>query len=86
MTWDKQVPGTLIGQSFGFHPADEKRAFEWLTDLRAPWRWLEGNATATRSVLAFRKVVGRSYKGGDFARQVNDETLAVRLSVRVCSS
>ena len=34
--WDKQVPG-CFGENdliFAGHPLDEKRAFEWLIDLR----------------------------------------------------
>lgn len=34
MEWDHQVPGTFGGGYFAPHPADEKRAFEWLADLR----------------------------------------------------
>ena len=36
MTWDKQVPGCFGEHDliFANHPLDERRAFEWLTDLR----------------------------------------------------
>jgi ATPase subunit of ABC transporter with duplicated ATPase domains len=35
MNWDQIVPALFSGNgSFACHGADEKRAFEWLTDLR----------------------------------------------------
>lgn len=36
MQWDKVLPVLFDGSgAFALHPADEKRAFEWLADLRA---------------------------------------------------
>jgi hypothetical protein len=35
MDWDKSVPAIFQSPHFASHPADEKRAFEWLADLRA---------------------------------------------------
>lgn len=34
MPWDAQLPNLFLGAYFVSHPAEEKRAFEWLTDLR----------------------------------------------------
>lgn len=34
MPWDTQLPSLFLGAYFVSHPAEETRAFEWLTDLR----------------------------------------------------
>jgi hypothetical protein len=34
MSWDSVVPSLLMNSYFCSHPGEEKRAFEWLTDLR----------------------------------------------------
>lgn len=34
MPWDAQLPSLFLGAFFVSHPAEEKRAFEWLADLR----------------------------------------------------
>ena len=51
MSWDIQVPGCFGSSSLIFisHPAEEERAFAWLTDLRTRgvgWKEVRGQLEA----------------------------------------